>query len=303
MAHNRPYIFSIGEVLFDVFGNQEKLGGAPFNFIIHLHKLGFPTGFLTRIGHDHYGDKIIEYLKQKRFNLDFVQFDDNHPTGRVTVEMQPDGSHRFDILSERAYDYIEYPHDLLEAPSFNPSLIYFGTLAERNTVTRETIYRILELKKNKSIIFLDLNLRAPFFDAIIVEKSLKACDVLKVNDEELDQLKSLIPSLPKEPTSAVEKIIDHYNINIACVTRGAKGSELYYEGEFFKKDLIGKISVVDTVGSGDGFAAILAAGILYGWKGNMILERASEFAAKICGQKGAIPEEDSFHESFSKWFS
>ena len=230
-----------------------------------------------------------------------VQRDDRHPTGRVTVEMKGD-SHRFHIEPEKAYDYIAYPQDLLESPTFKPSLIYFGTLAQRSPVTQETINRILDSKNKTTHSFLDLNLRAPFFDAIIVEKSLKACDVLKINHEELEQLKSLIPFLVKEPTAVVERIMKHYNIPVVCVTCGAEGSELYYRGEYFKKELTEKTDVVDTVGSGDGFAAILAAGLLYQWSGPMILERASEFAARICEQKGAIPAEDSFYESSRKWF-
>jgi fructokinase len=303
MSRSRPCIFAIGEVLFDAFPDYERLGGAPLNFIIHLHRLGYPTSFLTRVGQDSSGEQILDFLADQQMDLRYVQKDDHYPTGRVTIEMLPQGGHRFQILPDRAYDHIQYPADLVDAPSFKPSLIYFGSLAQRSPTTEETLYRILELKKNKCLVFLDLNLRTPYFDLEIIKKSLRACDILKLNYEELKELQSMMPSLPENNVTCIKQLMQEFALQSVCLTRGGKGSQLYYKDNFFEKSLSDNIEITDTVGAGDGFAAILAAGILEGWSGEEILSRASEFAEAICSMPGAIPEEDSFYDKYKKWFS
>lgn len=302
MAHSHASIFAIGEVLFDAFPEYERLGGAPFNFIIHLHRLGYSTDFLTCVGRDAAGKQILDFLADQEMALQFIQKDDQRPTGRVTVEMLANGGHRFQILPDRAYDSIQYPKNLVESPSFNPALIYFGSLSQRSPITRETLYRILDLKKNKSLVFLDLNLRAPYFDLEIIEQSLRACDILKFNDEELRELQSMMPSLPRNSETCIKQLMQEYALQTVCLTRGGRGSQLFYQGNFFEKSLSDNIEITDTIGAGDGFAAILSAGILEAWSGEQMLSRASEFAGAICGMVGAVPDEDSFYDKYKKWF-
>lgn len=296
-----PFILSIGEILFDSFPDGDRLGGAPFNFICHLHNMGFPTAFLSRIGDDEPGKKILNFLDKRKINRDLLQIDPQKPTGRVQVDMKSDGSHAFNILTEQAYDYISYPEEIIESPGFNPSLIYFGTLGQRGAKTGQTISQVLKKKRPNCLNFLDINLRAPFFSKEVIERSLNFCNILKINNEELSSLKGFFPVLPQGEEECLRKVANHFGIDSVCLTKGDKGSRLLYQNQIFTSKPVTVNKLVDTVGAGDGYAAILAMGILQNWTGEAIINRASEFAARLCESAGAVPGKDDFYSAFKDW--
>lgn len=294
-------ILSIGEILFDVFPDRKVIGGAPFNFLYHLHQLGFSTAMLSRIGIDPEGGQIRHFLQTRHMNLDFIQTDERYPTGRVQVAMNPDGSHSFQILEEQAYDSIEYPAELFEDDRRDMALIYFGTLAQRGERTAQTIRRIIQQKKGQATLFLDLNLRKPFYNRELIETSLVHCDIMKLNDEELGVLKAMDTGLPESDDDCLKALADRYEISCISLTRGERGSWLLTGGRLYKSEALRVKTVIDTVGAGDAYAACLAAAWLRQWPGDMIIQRAQEMAQALCRIPGAIPEDDRFYDAFRQW--
>jgi len=289
----------LGEVLFDIFPGGRCLGGAPFNFAFHLHSLGVPVVFASRVGRDELGNSILDFARRHDFPVNGIQLDGEHATGEVKVSLDSRGSPKFEILPDRAYDYMEH-NDFLKGLD-SPPLVYFGTLAQRNAASRRTIREVLKSFSGRSILFLDLNLRPPFYTRGIIESSLEFCDVLKVSGEELDELRRIL-ELPDDhsPQAVAGHLQQTYQIGRVCVTRGEAGSEWYRVGASapIVQPAHSPKSVQDTVGAGDAFSAMLAFGLLRNHPEPLALERASLFASEICTIKGALPQEKTFYTSF-----
>jgi fructokinase len=294
-------ILVIGEILFDLFPNYKRLGGAPFNFAYHLKNFGFNVRFVSRIGIDEPGREILYELELARFNLDDIQVDEDRPTGSVNVQMDESGAHQFDIISEVAYDYIEF------IPGYHSSLInaaqmvYFGTLAQRSKAGCENLQAFISHNEPETLNFYDINLRPGCYSNVIVEKSLSKTDILKLNSEELEKLRQML-SLKMNKDELVDHIMEKYSINSVSLTKGELGSELFTEHGCFTAEPAESITVVDSVGAGDAYAAMLAAGLLKKWRPEEILERALLFASRVCEIKGAIPDSASFYEPFKAFF-
>ena len=175
-------ITSIGEILFDVYGNQKKLGGAPFNFIYHIIKLTGQGNFVSRIGNDESGEKIRRILNEKKISDQFLQTDQTHKTGVAKTNLNNNKVPDFVIKENCAYDFINQTDDLLKVVNDQTDCLYFGTLAQRNETSRKTIQSLFD-KRIKY--FCDLNIRQKFYSKEIIEKSLYAADVLKLNEDEL----------------------------------------------------------------------------------------------------------------------
>lgn len=291
----------LGEVLFDIFPGERCLGGAPFNFAFHLHCLGAPVVFISRVGEDQLGREILDFAGRYDFPTEGIQTDADHSTGEVKVTLDQSGGPKFAILPDRAFDYIELNPFLRTLLEFPPPLVYFGTLAQRNTASQKTILDTLHIISNRSTLFMDLNLRAPFYHRDLIESSLGFCDVLKVSGEELEELGRILET----PENSVANIFirhlqETYKIKWVCVTEGEKGSALYgtettdpiYQPSSPQK------SIKDTVGAGDAFSAMLAFGLLQGLPEPLILERASLFASEVCSLKGGLPKSRDFYIPF-----
>tara|TARA_B100000686_G_scaffold354369_2_gene464244 strand:- start:1029 stop:1943 length:915 start_codon:yes stop_codon:yes gene_type:complete len=289
----------LGEILFDVFQNDRHLGGAPFNFAYHLLNLGVPTALISRVGDDELGRKIIAISEDLGFPTGGIQIDSDKPTGEARVLPQPFGGPRFEILTDCAYDYIK--EDAFLNSQKTSELAYFGTLAQRSETSRHTIIKFLQSQKGKMTIFLDLNLRPPFYDYGIIDASLSLCDIMKVNEEELKVVQSL---LGLNYYFGIGPLIDHlhreYDIRWICVTRGEQGCELFERGNSvsLKQSAVPVEKFKDSVGAGDAFSAILALGIMNKLDMKVTLESASFFASKICTIKGALPSTPDLYRSF-----
>ncbi len=301
MRHYWPLgpILVFGEVLFDKFPDKLCLGGAPFNFAFHLTKLGLPVHFISSIGDDSYGKEIVNFGNRNGFPLSGVQKDPEHPTGMVQVTLDEKGSPKFEILPNRAFDFIgqnEFLNKLLvdEIP-----LIYFGSLAQRNPTSRKTLEYILNRCSFRSNFFVDLNLRAPFYDKELVKRNLERCDYLKISMEELEEIKKFF-NLSGSVNQMGFQLLRQFKIGSLCITQGSNSNLLFDSG---KEDPMicpvkSKDKIVDTVGAGDAFSAMLAFGFLAGFPRKTILDRATEFATRICGIQGALPLHDSFYEPY-----
>lgn len=286
-------ITAVGEILFDIYTSVKKMGGAPLNFIYHIHKFSGATNMISRIGNDELGGEILRFLEGSGISTRYIQVDPNHPTGTATVKLNEKGEPSFTINSETAYDFIEANNELNILLEENTDCLYFGSLAQRNKITQNTIHSLL----GKNIkYFCDLNIRQNFYNKDTIIKSLSATDVLKVNEDELKLLNDLLfnEKLDFEKTSI--KLMREFDIEMIAVTKGADGSILIREeiNEFS----IEPINVIDTVGSGDAFAAVLCLGYLNGWKLHDINKIANSFASEICMINGALPADNKIYEKF-----
>ncbi len=294
-------IIAIGEILFDIFPRYRRIGGAPFNFAYHVKNLGMETCIITRIGDDADGAEIFSILENRGFDTRWVQVDKAHETGRVIITPDDSGGHEFEILPDVAYDHIELPEDPSQLPDSPDQMIYFGTLAQRTAPGFNTIQSFLSKIGSRTIRFCDINLRAGNFTDKVILKTLEKTDVLKLNTDELDYLASLFQVSRKGPNMA-RWLIGQFGHEMVSVTAGAEGSYIVSDGSQFGSAVV-ETEIVDTVGAGDAYAAILAIGYMKGLSWETVVSVASGFSAAICTIKGAIPDDPGFYEPFRKALS
>ncbi len=294
---NKNRITAIGEILWDVYPEGKRLGGAPFNFIYHVWKLIGSAEFISNVGNDEYGKEILDYLKKKNFPTRFISIDNLHPTGNVKVKLNIDKTPRFEISAECCYDYLVLNDETQKLIEEETDLIYFGTLSQRSEVSRNTIQSLFN--KNKKY-FCDLNLRHDFFSKDMIEKALFTSDVIKINHDELQKIKSLF-GLTGDDYDVLEQMNKKYKIELICVTLGENGAILF-DGINFDKQKAEPKEIIDTVGAGDAFASVLCVGYLKRMDIQKINKLANEFAAEICGVNGAVPSEDSIYNKYIREF-
>jgi len=284
LARRRPLIF--GEVLFDCFPDGVRvLGGAPFNVAWHARALGLDPLLVSRVGADDAGEAVLGAMREWQMDVSGIQRDQDHPTGQVAVTLAG-GQPSYKILPDQAYDHI--------APVAAPSgvaLVYHGTLALRQPTSRQALAQVCA--HTGAPVFVDVNLRDPWWDARTVGDLLDAARWCKLNDQELALLAG-----PGEPFSAVRRLIDRHGLAQVFVTLGAAGAfALSADGLLANVAPDGNVAVVDTVGAGDAFAAALIAGLLEGWPVPVTLRRAQQLASRICGLRGAVAHEPGFYQA------
>lgn len=286
-------ITSIGEILFDIYPGNKKLGGAPFNFIYHLKKLTGEGNFISRIGKDEMGAEIINFFENENLSTNYLQIDDKLNTGIAVPSLNKDKIPTWKIEENRAYDAIKI-NDEITSLVANSNCLYFGTLAQRDARSRTTIKALFD--KNIKY-FCDLNIRQNYYSKEIVESSLKAADVLKLNTEELQLVDKLIYNNKKDFEETAYAVLHDYNLEILCVTHGENGAVLYKESE--KNSYVCPVkNIVDTVGAGDAYSAMLCLGYLNNWEIEKINILASGFAADIVQNNGALPNNPSFYDKY-----
>jgi fructokinase len=268
-----------GEVLWDIFEDEYKLGGAPFNVAAIAGLLGLDSAIITAVGNDELGKKLLSTIGNKKVKI--VSQTNEHPTGTVNVKLDSEKNPLFDIKKNVAYDYIEYNDEVKQACS-NAKFFCFGSLAQRNNVSRETLKKILE--NFAGIKIYDFNFRQTIDNwKEIFRESIEYADILKINEEELQIIKELYPQ------ESLESLMKEHNLKYVFVTLGEKGAMLYSGNEVLHADAP-KVEVVDTTGCGDAFTAGIAYSLANGFDNKKMLEYSVNLAAKIASVKGAIPE-------------
>ena len=289
-------IVSIGELLFDCFQDKKVIGGAPFNFFYHIYKLTGNAEFISRIGNDGNGKTIINFLKKNNISIKYIQVDAKHPTGSVNIKVDKDGNPTFVIICNCAYDFIELTPEIIELIESDTSLLYFGILAQRKDVSRKTIQSLL----NKNIkYFLDLNLRGNYYSKEILAECFSKVNVLKLNIDELKIVAGLFLKHSFELPSLADELRRKFGIELLSITLGEAGALLIDKFGINENKYSAK-EVVDTVGAGDAYSAILCLGYLNKLPIDRINFLANKFAAYICSIRGAIPHSDEVYESFKK---
>jgi fructokinase len=294
----------LGEVLFDRFPDGPRLGGAPFNVAWHLAGFGLAPDFVSRVGADAPGAWVRRAMAAHGMALGAVQEDPDHPTGEVKVTLDGRGGHAFEILADQAYDHIDAAPVLAHLGRRPPALACFGTLCLRAPESRKAI--LLGVAACPGVRFLDVNLRPGCWTDLTARGALEAATVAKVNDEELAVLGDRFAPDRFAPADGLdaraEGLRAAFDLDAVCVTRGPDGA--LWRGRDGRRVQVGTppARVVDTVGAGDAFSAVTILGLLSGWAPAVFLERATAFAAAICGLRGACPDSPAFYAPFrSEW--
>lgn len=280
-------VVGMGEALWDVLPEGKKIGGAPANFAYHVSQFGFPSCVVSAIGDDALGKEIIENFTSK--GLDQLIAELPYPTGTVQVEIDQTGIPLYDIKENVAWDNIPYTEHL-DALAKRTKAVCFGSLAQRNVVSRETINHFLDTmpKDDDSLIVFDVNLRQGFYNKEILCKSMQNCNILKINDEELITVSRMFgyPGIDLQDKCWI--LLGKYNLKMLILTCGINGSYVFTPGNVSFQPTP-KVEVADTVGAGDSFTAAFIASIL---KGKSVTEAHSiavKTSAFVCTQKGAMP--------------
>ena len=280
-------VVGMGEALWDVLPEGKKIGGAPANFAYHVSQFGLPSCVVSAIGDDALGKEIIENFTSK--GLDQLIAEVPYPTGTVQVEIDQTGIPLYDIKENVAWDNIPYTEHL-DALAKRTKAVCFGSLAQRNVVSRETINHFLDTmpKDDDSLIVFDVNLRQGFYNKEILCKSMQNCNILKINDEELITVSRMFgyPSIDLQDKCWI--LLGKYNLKMLILTCGINGSYVFTPGNVSFQPTP-KVEVADTVGAGDSFTAAFIASIL---KGKSVTEAHSiavKTSAYVCTQKGAMP--------------
>ncbi len=285
---NKRYVVGLGEVLWDVLPEGKKLGGAPANFAYHAGQfLGMDeTIAVSALGNDKLADETIEALKEHGLNdlLPRVPY----PTGTVQVQLDEQGIPTYDIKENVAWDNIPFDDDIA-AIARNCRAVCFGSLAQRNVVSRATIQKFLDATPDDCVKIFDINLRQQFYTMEIIRESLQRCNILKINDEEL----VLIGRMFGYPGLDIENkcwlILGKYNLDMLVLTCGTNGSYVFTPGQKSFQETP-KVTVADTVGAGDSFTGSFCAAILNGKPMAEAHKLAVEVSAYVCTQNGAMPK-------------
>ena len=280
------YIVGIGEVLWDHFEDKDNyvLGGAPFNFAYHVNQFGLNSLVISAIGNDKLGQKLEADVKEK--NVPYMLEHLNLPTGVVNIK-EVDGKPRYDILTERAWDYIPNTEQLKEIAA-NTKAACFGSLAQRSETSRNSIFAFLDAMPSDALRIFDINLRQNWYTEEVIKTSLQKANVLKINDDELLIIQRMFGYIDITQENTCRLIMRDYQLDMLILTCGDKGSYIFTKDDMSYLST-NDIKVVDTVGAGDSFTASFIASIL---QGKTILEAhriAVNVSAFVCTQEGATP--------------
>ena len=285
--NDKRYVVGLGEVLWDVLPEGKKLGGAPANFAYHAGQfLGSDnTIAISALGEDKLAEETIEALREHNLNdlLPRVPY----PTGTVQVTLAEGGIPTYDIKENVAWDNIPFDDDIA-AIARSCRAVCFGSLAQRNVVSRTTIQKFLDATPDDCLKIFDINLRQQFYTKEIIQESIRRCNILKINDEEL----VLIGRMFGYPGLDIENkcwlILGKYNLDMLVLTCGTNGSYVFTPGAVSFQETP-KVTVADTVGAGDSFTGSFVGSILRGKSVAEAHRTAVRVSAYVCTQNGAMP--------------
>ena len=283
----KRFVAGIGELLWDLLPGGREIGGAPANFAWHVHALGMTGLIVSSVGDDEDGREILERLRGLGLQRDHVSVDRVRPTGRSTVSLDLSGVPSFRVHENAAWDFIPFAPSLARVAG-EIEAVNFGTLGQRSPASKETTLSFLSRTRPGAIRLFDLNLRPPHFTREVIEESLGLATAVKLNDSELSVVSEML-GFAGDERDRVRRIADVYDLDLAALTRGEKGSVLYSR-ERWSVHTGYKTRVVDTVGAGDAFAAALVAGMLARLDLDLVNDRANRVASFVCSRPGATPE-------------
>lgn len=280
-------ILCVGEVLWDALPDGLFLGGAPLNVARHLHALGEEAVMVSRVGEDRLGREALRRLEARGMATDLVQTDAERETGFVEVTLDAEGTPNYEIVRPVAWDALALTNALSERAA-RAEAIVFGSLAQRSEASRRAVRGLCEAASGGGALkVFDVNLRPPHDARSVVEASLQVADVVKLNDHELERMRSWF-GLVGTMREAVGALAERFDCRAVCITRGAEGSALW-KVERWHEHSGYRVHVKDTVGAGDAFLAAMLSGLLAGHTGEKLLDLANRLGAYVATRSGAVP--------------
>ena len=284
---NEKIIVGMGEALWDILPEGKKIGGAPANFAYHVSQFGLPSCVVSAVGNDSLGKEVVDKLASKGLNHHINEVP--YPTGTVQVEIDQAGIPQYDIKENVAWDNIPYTASLRELAQ-NTRAFCFGSLAQRNVVSRETIQSYLDAmpQTDDTLVVFDVNLRQGFYSKEILCTSMQRCNILKINDEELVTVSRMFgyPGIDLQDKCWI--LLGKYNLRMLILTCGINGSYVFTPGHVSFQPTP-SVEVADTVGAGDSFTAAFIASLLRGKSVAEAHKVAVETSAFVCTKNGAMP--------------
>jgi fructokinase len=281
-------IVSIGEVLWDVIGDKEYLGGAALNFAAHAARLGHDVFFVSAVGKDERGRRVLARMAELGLSTRYVREVETHPTGVVTVELDPAGVPRFTLHHPAAYDAPELTEgDFAELLSPKPDWIYFGTLFQMSPQARQLTYRLIDSHCGARLLY-DVNLRKDHYTAPLVRELMARAQVAKLNEDEARTIDQMFGRASRSLEDFCRVYASEFGWQSVCLTRGEKGCAMLVNGEYVEASGYA-VQAQDTVGAGDAFAAAFVHGLSLHWPPAEIADFANRVAALVASRPGGTP--------------
>ncbi len=281
-------IVGIGELLWDILPSGKKqIGGAPANFAYHTNNFEAKGAVISAIGNDEDGRKILNNLKQKGIITEHIQVNKKVKTGTVNIKYDNDKVPIFTINENTAWDNIKV---IEETKKFikKADAICYGTLSQRNRISQKAIISYIKSTKPECLKIYDINIRQNYYNKNIIQNTLELSDILKISEEELSTVAEVL-GLSGTNKDILKNILTKYSLKVIAYTKGRNGANLIFKNNTIKHKGY-KTKVVDTVGCGDAFTAILALGILKQNSYENILKDANKIASYVASKKGAMPD-------------
>ena len=282
-------LLSFGEVLWDIIDDQAYIGGAPFNLAAHASRCGLDAYLLTRVGADDLGRRALAEIDRMNVHRQYVQTDQRHPTGTVTVRLSADGQPSYDIHQNVAWDFIDMRKDALAGlVAANFKVVCFGSLAQREAASRASLMNVLEGLKGVPVFF-DVNLRQNCYSRELLMASMARATILKLNDSEVKILADLLFGRNMTATEFAQAMQDKFPVRVILITMGEQGCAII-EGGAVEICPVRPVAVADAVGAGDAFSAAFLAGWLRGKTAIEAAEMGNLLGAFVASRRGAIPD-------------
>ncbi|HJY11844.1 MAG TPA: carbohydrate kinase, partial [Flavobacterium sp.] len=283
-------VISFGEVLFDVFGEEKKIGGAPLNLALRTASYGFPVAMISAVGNDEDGKVILDYTKENALETAGIIVSQEYETGIVQVSLNERGSATYEIKFPSAWDFISVDEKIMDVVK-EADVFFYGSLACRNDVSQKTLFSLLVFNDKMFKVF-DVNLRKPFYNIQLLEQLMNRADFIKFNDEEILEIAAGMGFESEDLESNIKFISEKTNTKAICVTLGKHGSILLWNDQLYRHEGY-PVKVADTVGAGDSFLASLIVKLLSDQNPDEALNFASAVGALVASYSGANPKIES----------
>lgn len=276
---------AFGEVLWDIFGNEKKIGGAPLNVALRMKALGADSNMISCVGNDPNGEAIVNEVQKLGLDTKTILKSDDFPTGLVNVTLDENKSATYEILYPSAWDKITLNEEIRELV-VNSDVLIYGSLVCRDEVSRNALEELLNTHTYKVF---DVNLRKPHYDYETLQKLMQAANFIKFNDEEIMEISAAFDSPYTTLEENMNFICSLSNATAICVTRGKDGALLLWDKHLYENGGY-TVKVEDTVGAGDSFLGALVTSLLNGKEPQEALNFACAMGALVAGSSGANPE-------------
>ena len=282
-------VISIGEVLWDIVGQEEHVGGATFNFSAHLSRLGHSVSFISAVGKDQRGQKVIDRMSHLGLTAEYLSVDKDHQTGTASVALATDGQPKFVLHRPAAYDFPQLTAAQRDQLFSRPvDWIYFGTLHQIHSQAREVTADLLD-NASPARSFYDVNLRTDGYTPALIHELMTRATIVKLNHEEVEAIAHMFDTRHDSLEKFCRNYSALYKWEGVCVTRGSLGCAVFMDGQYIEAPGY-PVQVLDTVGAGDAFAAAFLHGLGKGWPTPTVADFANRVGALVASRRGAIPD-------------